>query len=177
MSPSENVPPSEFNSPLLPTLGPHCRTSGSGRDGRSNRRNWEADPAVQGNVNLTLQSTSSPSLAWTGTALRWTTMVTSFTTRTCAPWWVDQPLFFHSSSGLLLLVSLSMSTTMYSCTLFRGDHQLFACDTKLCHVIYRPRFAHCRFCTKCHLWLFSRECALSKGVVKIKTVILRSGWP
>ena len=114
MSPSENVPPSEFNSPLLPTLGPHCRTSGSGRDGRSNRRNWEADPAVQGNVNLTLQSTSSPSLAWTGTALRWTTMVTSFTTRTCAPWWVDQPPFFHSSSGLLLLVSLSMSTTMFT---------------------------------------------------------------
>ena len=48
------------------------------------------------------------------------------------------------------------------CTLYRGDHQIFACDTKLCHVIYRPRFAHCRFCTKCHLWLFSRECALSK---------------
>ena len=114
MSPSENLPPSEFNTPLLPTLGPHCRTSGGGRNGRSYCRNWEADPSIQGVLFLTSRPIFAPSLVWTGTALRWTTTVTSSTTRTCAPWWVDQPPFFHSSSGLLLLVSLSMSTTMYT---------------------------------------------------------------
>ena len=61
------------------------------------------------------------------------------------------------------------------CTLYRGDHQLFATDTKLCHVIYRSRFAHCRFC-KNVIFDYSLESVhFLSGVVKIKTVILRPG--
>ena len=97
MSPSENLPPSEFNTPLLPTLGPHCRTSGGGRNGRSYCRNWEADPSIQGVLFLTSRPIFAPSLVWTGTALRWTTTATSSTIPTLGLWWVD-----HSPASLVL---------------------------------------------------------------------------
>ena len=66
MSPSENLPPSEFNTPLLPTLGPHCRTSGGGRNGRSYCRNWEADSSIQGARLLTPRRLFVPQLGVNG---------------------------------------------------------------------------------------------------------------